>query len=126
MKGWVIIFRVQFVVTNDEYDDIKVRADNLGISISQYCKDMVIPRENSFESTWRMFIEKLENYPQKVEFDVSQIMTRAEWDLLNKTTRLAIARRFNKVVKAREKYPAFSDVEIVGRSSSNVSIYRKN
>jgi hypothetical protein len=109
----------------DEYIEVKKLAEETGISISQYCKDRIFPRANDFETIWREFLAKLKIFPSNVEFDVSTVMTMNSWSSLDKATKLSIARRFNKLVKNKEDYPSFADIQIVGRSSSNVTIYKK-
>lgn len=119
--------RVQFVVSEEEYEILKRMVSEKGVSISKYVKDAVfstIPQKTSFESLWQEFTEKLDEYPCGIEFDVSQIMTQGRWNSLDRSAKLSIARLFNKKVSV-EKSVEFSNIELVGRSSSNVSIYKK-
>lgn len=114
-------FRVQFVISDDEYKQLKEIAKSKGISISKYVKDKVFEREDSFQDIWEEFKERLDAFPPNVEFDVSTIMSQDRWHTLDKSSKLSLAKLLSKNVASRE----FSNVVFVGRSSSNVSIYRK-
>lgn len=92
-----------------------------GVSISQYVKDKVFEPEESFEKIWEEFSDKLVLFPSNVEFDVSTVMSQERWRTLDKSSKLSIARLFNKKVTTHE----YSNVVLVGRSASNISIYRK-
>lgn len=119
--------RVQFVVNEEEYEILKKMVCEKGVSISKYVKDAVfstIPQKSSFEKLWQEFTQKLDEYPCGIEFDVSQIMTQGKWNALDRSSKLSLARLFNKKVSV-EKSSEFSNIEFVGRSSSNVSIYKK-
>lgn len=113
--------RVQFVLTEDEYEKLKKLAGN--ISISKYIKDKVFPKKDSFEVIWQEFTEKLERYPVGVEFSVVDVMTPARWDTLDKSTKLSLGRLLNKKVKTDDE---FKDITLTRRSGSNVSLYRKD
>lgn len=113
--------RVQFVLTDAEYEQLQAIVADKGVTISKYVKDRVMPKEDSFELVWNEFSEKLENYPVQTEFNVAQILTDERWSELDKSTKLSIARLFNKNVSNGE----YKNVVYIGRSSSNVSIYKK-
>lgn len=113
--------RVQFVLTDAEYEQLQAIVADKGVTISKYVKDRVMPKEDSFELVWNEFSEKLQNYPAQTEFSVAQILTDERWDTLDKSTKLSIARLFNKNVSNGE----YKNVVYIGRSSSNVSLYKK-
>lgn len=114
--------RVQFVLTDDEYEQLKAIVAQKGVTISKYVKDKVMPKEDSFELVWNEFSEKLEKYPAQTEFCVAQILSYERWDTLDKSTKLSIARLFNKNVTNGE----YKNIIFIGRSSTNVSLYKKN
>lgn len=116
-----ISYRVQFVVTDDEYEYLKNLVKERGVSISKYVKDKVFESEDSFKEIWDEFSAKLEAFPSNIEFDVSTVLSQERWRTLDKSSKLSIARLFSKKVTSHE----YSDIVLVGRSSSNVSIYRK-
>ena len=113
--------RVQFVLTDKEYEQLKETVKAKGVSISKYVKDMVIPKEDSFERIWVEFLEKLDSFPSNIEFDVTTILTQARWKTLDRSAKLSLARLFNKKVTSGE----YTNIELIGRSGSNVSIYKK-
>ena len=118
--------RVQFVLTDDEYEILKKNVREKGISISKYVKDRIFSEtgdgHESFENIWGEFCERVKVFPSNVECTVATIMTQERWQALERSEKLSIARLFNKSVAKRE----FPDIELVGRSSSNVNIYKKH
>lgn len=114
--------RVQFVLTDNEYEQLKKIVAQKGVTISKYVKDKVIPKKDSFEFVWNEFLEKLEKYPSETEFNVSQILSLERWNTLDKSTKLSIARLFNKNVANGD----YKNITLIGRSSSNVSMYKKS
>lgn len=113
--------RVQFVLTDEEYEELKKIVEEKGVTISKYIKDCVMPKEDSFESVWNEFLSKLEKYPENVEFNVAQIMSFERWKSLDRSTKLSVARLFNRKVMSKE----LENIKLIGRSGSNVSIYMK-
>lgn len=117
--------RVQFVLSDDEYSELKKLVEEQGVSISKYVKDhlpLTRLEEDSFEKIWGEFLQKLDSFPKEIEFDISIVMTQQRWQTFDRSTKLSLAKLFNKKVKAGE----FDNIELVGRSPNNVSIYKKN
>ena len=121
--------RVQFVLREAEYEELKRMAEGKGVSISKYVKDCVFAKnkdsdnDNSFEEIWREFCDKLSSFPANVEFSVSNIMTQERWQDFDRSTKLSISKLFNK--KVTSESPEYSNIKVVGRSASNVSLYIK-
>ena len=113
--------KIQFVLSDEEYKKLKYIVDNKGISISKYVKDCVLPEEQTFEDIWMEFEIRLKEYPKNAEFTVQNIMTYKRWKSFSRSTKLSIARLFNKKVKNDEVMGVVS----LGHSSSNVSVYKK-
>lgn len=113
--------RIQFVLTEEQYEAFMEDVKKSGVSISQYVISKVLPDKTSFETLWEEFIKKLECFPAGIDFDVSIIMGQDRWFTLDKSQKLSIARLFNKKVSTGE----YSDIIMTGRSSSNVSRYKK-
>jgi ribosomal protein L15 len=121
--GEAMSARVQFVLTDNEYEQLKaiVKKDGKGVSISKYVKDKVFPKEDSFEVIWEEFANKLDAFPTNIEFDVANVMTQQRWNTLDRSSKLSLARLFNKKVTTKE----YANIKLIGRSRSNVSIYKK-
>ena len=118
------VHRVQCLLTEEEYSRLQDMVSEKGISISQFIKDKLFDKESSFEAfeaIWTEFAEKLENYPAGTEFNVAQIMTDARWKALDRQSKVSVARLFNKKVKLGE----YKNIQLIGRSASNVSLYKK-
>ena len=114
--------RIQFVLTEDQYNEFVKAVSDSGMSISQYVVAKVLPQKTEFEKIWEEFQMKLEAFPPGIEFDVGIIMGQDKWSTLNRSEKLSVARLFKKKVSSGE----YSNISMVGRSSSNVSRYRKN
>lgn len=117
--------RVQFVLSDAEYVTLKERADNEGVSVSKFVKDKIFPNNvnGSFKKIWDEFCDKLARFPMDTEFNVAIIMTQERWKTFDRSTKLSIARLFNKKVNAKAE--GFKNITILGRSSANVSLYKK-
>lgn len=117
--------RVQFVLSDAEYEKLKNLAEVEGVSISKYVKDRVFPNSeaDSFKAIWDEFCAKLATFPVDVEFNVAIIMTQERWRTFDRSTKLSIAKLFSKQVNTKAK--GFDKITIVGRSPTNVSIYKK-
>lgn len=117
--------RVQFVLSDDEYTELKNKATKEGVSISKYVKDRALEKDKdeSFKAIWDEFCKKLDKFPAEIEFDVSKVMGQERWGTFDRSTKLSVARLFNR--RVTEKSEGFSNITIVGRSPANVSIYKK-
>ena len=119
--------RVQFVLNDEEYETLKAHAEKKGVSISKYVKDCVLLRrgdsDNLFEQVWEEFSSKLSTFPPNVEFNVSTIMTKERWETFDRSTKMSLARLFNR--KVTSDPPEYDNIKVIGRSPSNVSLYIK-
>ncbi len=109
------------VLSDDEYDYIHKKAAEKGISASKYARDLIFPTEDSFENKWNFLLNRLENYPSGADFDISIIMGPEVWKSYDRSTKLSLARTLSRKIADN----SIDNVTVVGRSSSNVTIYRK-
>lgn len=111
------------VLSDEEYNAIHALAAEKGISASKYAYDRLFDgeSEDSFESKWNALVENLTRYPVGAEFDVSIIAGLDQWRTYDRGTKLALAR----TLKRKIDDGTLKDVSVVGRSSSNVTIYKK-
>lgn len=110
------------VLSDEDYDKVHALAAIKGISASKYAYDRLFGEKDSFESKWNELIENLTTYPAGAEFDISIIVGVGKWKTYDRGTKLALAR----TLKRRIDDGTLKNIAIVGRSSSNVTIYRKN
>lgn len=113
--------KFQIVVSDEEYDILQKVASDKGISVSQYIRDKVFGEENNFEAKWNRLVGKIEKYPVGFEFDIAMLVGRDEWASYDKSTKLSLARTLNRQVNLGE----LKNIDIVGKSSSNVTVYIK-
>ncbi len=109
------------VLSDEEYDAIHNKAKEKGISASKYAYDILFKNKDSFESKWILLMERIEQYPSGAEFDISIIVGVALWQSYDRGTKLSLAR----TLKRKIDDGSITNVEVVGRSASNITIYRK-
>lgn len=114
--------KFQIVLSDEEYDFLQNIAAQKGISASQYIRDKLFGEANNFELKWNAVLEKIKKYPAGIEFDISMVVGREEWNRYDRSTKLSLARTLNRQVLSGE----LCNVSIAGKSSSNVTIYVKD
>lgn len=119
--------RIQFVLTEQQYIEFMKEVEKSDLSISQYIVSKVLPQKTDFETIWSEFVAKLKAFPLGIEFDVAIVMGQDRWDTLNKSEKLSLARLFNRKTSTGEHDKGFDyrKITIIGRSSSNVTRYKK-
>ncbi len=124
--------RVQCILSDEEYARLEKIVAAKGISISKYIKDRIlVPADDEdgetsvgsgeFERLWQEFLQRLEKFPKGVEFNVSVVFTQGRWETLSRSSKLSIAKLFNRKVVSGD----IENVRLIGRSPSNVSLYEK-
>ena len=110
------------VLSDEEYNRIHELAAKKGISASKYAYDKLMGGEgDSFESKWNTVLQNLEIYPAGIDFNISMLTGLETWNTYDRGTKLALAR----TLKRKIDDGSIKNVVIAGRSSSNVTIYRK-
>lgn len=112
--------KFQIVVSEEEYDYLQQKSKEKGISVSQYVHDEIF-KANAFEEKWRKVLERLEKYPEGIEFDISMLVGYNDWNAYDRSTKLSLARTLNRQVIAGE----LKGILIAGKSASNVTVYIK-
>ena len=59
--------RIQFVLTDEQYEVFQQEVKASGMSISQYVVSKVLPQKTDFEEIWEEFSEKLRARTSGVE-----------------------------------------------------------
>lgn len=109
------------VVSNSEYESIHIASAEKGISASKYAYDLIFSSENTFESKWNHLLNQIKNFPTNTEFDISLLIGTETWKTYDKSTKLSLARTLSRKINDG----TLNNVAVVGRSSSNVTIYKK-
>lgn len=109
------------VLSDEEYKQIHELADEKGISASKYAYDKLFNGEDSFEHKWQALLNRLSAYPSGTEFDISIAAGTDVWKTYDRGTKLALAR----TLKRKIDDGTITDISVIGRSSSNVTIYKK-
>jgi hypothetical protein len=110
------------VLSDEEYAKIHNIAKEKGISASKYAYDRLFSAKDSFEEKWNRLVKNIDRYPPGVEFDISNVVGMDTWKTYDRGTKLSLAR----TLKRKIDDGSITGVSIAGRSSSNVTIYRKN
>lgn len=124
--------RVQCILSDEEYARLERIVAAKGISISKYIKDRIlVPTDNEdgktniesgeFERLWQEFCQRLEQFPPEIEFTVATVFSQERWETLSRSSKLSIAKLFNRKITSGE----IQNVHMIGRSPSNVSLYKK-
>ena len=122
-KGVMVLSKnLVIVLSDEEYDTVHTLAAKKGISASKYAYDKLFDDKDSFESKWNALTDNLTSYPVGADFDISIIAGIETWKTYDRGTKLALAR----TLKRKIDDGTLKNITIVGRSSSNVTIYRKN
>lgn len=109
------------VVSDTEYEKIHTEATKKGISASKYAYDLIFSNENNFESKWNSLLTKIKTFPTNTEFDISLLVGTDTWKTYDKSTKLSLARTLSRKINDG----TLNDIIVIGRSSSNVTIYKK-
>lgn len=127
--------RVQAILSDEEFRILSHRVSERGITISKYIKDCLNLENNNqsadeqsrfdepgeFERLWNEFEDKLHHFPAGIEFHMAMVMSQDRWNELSRSSKLSLAKLFNKKVKDKTLK---ENIEIVGRSSANVTLYK--
>lgn len=109
-------YQVVVTLTDTEYEDVKKKAYEKGISISQYVKKYPISVDEfdiRYEKLKNMALEWTIGEP----FSVMSVFD--DWNCIPRGVKLSLGRNFYHLVKRGE----LEGVEPAGKNSSNVQLY---
>ena len=109
---------VQILFTKEEYDQLQIEADKLGLTVPLFIKRTVL-KDDVFGDFYQKLIEKVNALPVGTEFNIRALFG-VEWTM-SKGIKLNLGKTFygrvdSKIVK---------NVECIGKDSSNVMWYKR-
>jgi hypothetical protein len=84
---------ISFGVTAEEFQKIQKEAEQKNMSISMYCKSLIISEAN-FIKYYNHLIKKIEKFPLGISFTIRDLMGDEIWDKIPKGIKLSMGRQF--------------------------------
>lgn len=113
--------RISLMMSDEQYDILLEEVKKSGLSLSQFIIGKIVPANSRFEELWTDLVNKLKTFPSGVEFTLPSVVGVDVWDSYSRSEKLSLSRLFYRKIPSEE----FPDIQRVGRSSSNVSVYVK-
>ena len=111
---------ISFGVTIKEYNKIQKKAELKNMSISMYCKSLIIPKIE-FNKYYKFLVRKVETFPSNINFTIRDLMGIEIWDDIPKGIKLAIGRQFYSQVDKG----ILKNINIVGYGAAKTMQYSK-
>ncbi len=108
---------ISVTLTDAEYEEVKIKAKEAGISISQYVKRNPIIGD-TFEDRYQELIEKSQAQPVGSSYTIKSLFP--EWEKIPRGIKLSLGRNFFRLVSRN----GVSGVCANGKNSSNVQLYQ--
>ena len=109
---------VQILLTKEEYGQLHKEADKLGLTVPLYIKRTVL-KDDVFGDYYKKLIEKVNALPVGTEFNIKALFG-VEWNM-SKGIKLNLGKTFFGRVDSK----IVTNVECIGKDSSNVMWYKK-
>lgn len=109
---------VSVTLTDKEYADVKIKAEEKGLSVSQYVKRFPIAGVE-FDERYDYLKRQAMQQPIGIPFTVMSLFP--DWDDIPRGVKLSLGRNFYHLVKRND-----GDVKAIkpaGKNSSNVQLY---
>jgi hypothetical protein len=111
---------ISFGVTMDEFQNIQKEARQKNMSISMYCKSLIVSG-TKFIKFYNHLIKKLESFPLHITFTIRDIMGNELWENIPKGIKLSIGRQFYSQVNSR----IIENIKIEGYGAAKTMRYSK-
>jgi hypothetical protein len=111
---------VSFGVTNEEFQEILQKAKAKNMSISMYCKSIII-QKSEFTKYYKDLIKKVNEFPLNVIFTIRDLFENNIWDEIPKGIKLAIGRQFFSQVNTN----IIDNIQIEGYGAAKTMRYSK-
>lgn len=109
---------VQILFTKTEFEQLKVEADKLGLTVPLYIKGEVL-KDDIFGKHYQELIEKVNALPSGTKFNIKALFG-VEW-----TMEKGIKLNLGKTFFGRVDSGIVDNVRCIGKDSSNVMWYEK-
>lgn len=109
---------VQVVLTEEEYNSVKKKADVMGLSVAHYVKSIILD-EDEFTKYYKQLLEKVNALEPGTKFNIRDLF-KDEWTM-GKGIKLNLGKTFYR----QYKEGVISNVEEIGRDTSPIMWYIK-
>ena len=109
---------IQILLTNDEYMQLKEKADRVGLTVPLYIKSTVL-EDDGFGAAYRSLIDRVADLPAGTRFNIKSLFG-VEWTM-SRGVKLNLGKTYYNRVRAG----VVTNVKIHGKDSSNVMWYEK-
>jgi len=109
---------IQFLLTQEEYAKLKVKADKVGLTVPLYIKSEIIDKDD-YGTSYRRLIEKVGELNSGIKFNIRSLFG-VEW-----TMSRGIKLNLGKTYYGRVSQGVIINVKAIGKDSSNIMWYEK-
>lgn len=109
---------VSVTLTDEEYEEVLVKAKEKGLTVAQYVKKYPISGDE-FDRRYAFLKEQALLQPVKVPFTVMSLFD--DWDDIPRGIKLSLGRNFYHLVKRETE--ELIKIKPAGKNSSNVQLY---
>ena len=109
---------VSITLTDKEYTDVKIKAEEKGLSVAQYVKRFPIAGEE-FQERYSYLKNQAMIQPLGIPFTVMSLFP--DWNDIPRGVKLSLGRNFFHLVKRNDG--EVKAVKPAGKNSSNVQLY---
>jgi hypothetical protein len=109
-------------VTENEFQEIQSYAQEQNMSVSMYCKSILIPT-TKFCQYYKRLLKKIKELPSSsLKFTIRDLWKTEDWDTIPKGIKLAMGRQFYSEVDKR----LIKNINIEGYGSAKTMQYSKH
>lgn len=110
---------VQLLLSREEFDYLKSKADSENLSVPLYIKREVLG-ESEFNKYYKRLLEKVDSLPSGTSFNIKLLMS-VEWTKIPKGIKLALGKNFYKSVCGG----SITNAKAVTKDQNSVMWYEK-
>ncbi|MCI8891262.1 MAG: DUF1413 domain-containing protein [Eubacterium sp.] len=110
---------IQLLVSNEEYEWIKEKADKKNMTVSLYARELLLEGSNNLAVYYNELLEKVDELNTGIEFTIKELFG-VNWRM-DRGVKLRLGRMFNEQVQNG----VIKNVKLIRQDSSNTKHYKK-
>ena len=110
---------IQLLVSNEEYEWLKERADEKNMTVSFYARELLFEGRNNLAVYYNELLKKVEELNTGIEFTIKELFG-VDWRM-DRGIKLRLGRMFNEQVQNG----VIKNVKLIRKDSSNTKHYKK-